>query len=82
MTLGKNGIRENMEKKKLSPRELQILELNADGYLNKQIADILGISTNTIKGLTRLLTVKLGVKNTKHAIAEGFRQGYLKTRIH
>lgn len=45
----------------LTPRELQIVALVADGKVNKQIADVLRISEWTVSTHLRRIFVKLGV---------------------
>ena len=53
----------------LNKREQQIVRLLLDGSGNKEIADSLGLSLNTIKGYMKLLTRKLGVSNRAGIIA-------------
>jgi len=47
----------------LTPRELQIAELISLEYLNKEIADKLGISIETVKNHIRHIQEKLNVKS-------------------
>ena len=61
----------------LSRREQEILELLADGLVNKQIAARLGISTNTVKTHLELLFEKLGVATRAEAVASGVKNGLL-----
>lgn len=51
----------------LTPQQLRVLGLVADGQLNKQIADKLGIQERTIKAHLSLIFQKLGVRNRTHA---------------
>ena len=48
---------------KLTHREIQVAELVADGYINKQIADELHISPATVKSHMQNIYRKLKVKN-------------------
>jgi len=48
----------------LSPREIEVLKLIAEGLLNKQIADSLGISTKTSEKHRYSLMEKLGIHDT------------------
>jgi two-component system response regulator NreC len=48
----------------LSPREIQVLTLIAEGYTNKQIADQLGISVRTVETHRERLMRKLDVQGT------------------
>lgn len=61
----------------LSPRELQVLALVADGATNSAAGTRLHLSEATVK--THLLSIfgKLGVHDRAAAVAEGFRRGLL-----
>lgn len=61
----------------LTPRELQVLALVADGATNRKVGARLHLSEATVK--THLLSVfaKLGVSDRAAAVAEGFRRGLL-----
>jgi DNA-binding NarL/FixJ family response regulator len=61
----------------LSPRELEVLALVADGATNRAVAARLHLSEATVK--THLLSIytKLGVGDRAAAVAEGFRRGLL-----
>jgi len=57
----------------LTPQQFRVLELVADGQLNKQIADRLGIQERTVKAHMSKIFSRLGVRNrTQAGIA--FRQ--------
>jgi DNA-binding NarL/FixJ family response regulator len=45
----------------LTPREIQVAQLVANGLVNKQIADRLGISEHTVATHIRRIFTKLGV---------------------
>jgi DNA-binding CsgD family transcriptional regulator len=51
----------------LSPRELQILALLADGHSTRQIAARLDITTSTVKTHLTSLYKKIGAHNRVHA---------------
>jgi PAS domain S-box-containing protein len=53
---------------KLTPRQREVLELMAAGFLNKQIAGRLEISHKTVETHRAQLIEKLGVKSSTHAI--------------
>lgn len=59
----------------LSPRELQILRLVADGKSSKEIAALLNIGLQTVRGYRKTMMKKLGVNNvaglTQWAISAG-----------
>lgn len=54
---------------RLSPRETEIISLVAQGYINKEIAAILGISEGTVKGHRKSVHEKLGVTSRSQAIS-------------
>lgn len=63
----------------VSPRELEILQLVADGRSNAQIGRVLHISEATVKThLVRLYT-KLGASDRASAVSLAYRQGLLST---
>jgi DNA-binding NarL/FixJ family response regulator len=59
----------------LTPREMDVLELLAQGYRNREIANALYISESTTKVHIRHLFEKLGVRTRAEAIA---RHGIFK----
>jgi len=61
----------------LTSRELEILQLMAEGLPNKQIALGLGISLHTAKFHVAAILAKLGVASRTEAVTNGVRQGLL-----
>ncbi|HVH27918.1 MAG TPA: LuxR C-terminal-related transcriptional regulator [Vicinamibacterales bacterium] len=59
----------------LTPREVQVLELLAEGLPNKTIAARLGISDQTVKFHIASLSGKLGAANRTDAVRRGVRRG-------
>lgn len=57
---------------RLAPRERQVLELLAKGYLQKEIADQLGISFSTVRTLTGRIYEKLHVHSRSQAVSKYF----------
>ncbi len=57
-----------LEKRKISKRELEVLELMAEGLSNQEIANRLFVSLNTIKTHSSNLFEKLEVKRRTQAI--------------
>lgn len=57
---------------KLAPRERQILDLLAKGFLQKEIADQLGISFSTVRTLTGRIYEKLHVHSRSQAVSKYF----------
>ena len=62
----------------LTFRELDVIKLIAQGCLNKEIADRLGITEGTVKSHTSALFVKLGVANRTEAVREAVRRGLVR----
>lgn len=61
----------------LTPREIEVLELVAEGLPNKAIADRLGISDQTVKFHVASVTGKLGAINRTDAVRRAFRRGLI-----
>ncbi len=62
----------------LSPSELRVLRLIADGNANKEIAAQLSVSEDTVKGQVRSLLSKLGAKDRTHAAMIGLKRGIIE----
>ena len=61
----------------LTPRETQILNYIADGNTNKQIANILQISEQTIKNHVSAILRKLNANDRAHAVVLAIRHGWI-----
>jgi DNA-binding NarL/FixJ family response regulator len=59
----------------LTPRELQVLELVADGLPNKAIGTALGVSDETVKFHLTSVFGKLGASNRTDAVRLALRRG-------
>src|SRR5262249_16899467 len=59
----------------LSPRELEVLAMMAEGLGNKAMAAALGISTHTVKFHLASIFAKLGAGSRTEAVAIGVRRG-------
>jgi DNA-binding NarL/FixJ family response regulator len=60
---------------RITPRELQVLRMLADGLGNKEIAGQLGISDHTAKFHVAQILAKLGASSRTEAVAIGIRRG-------
>ena len=62
----------------LTPRQVQILQLIAEGLSNEQIANRLRLSAETVKSHVSAVHAKLGADSRAHAVAIAFRHGLLR----
>ena len=68
---------EHLGEEDLTSRELQVLQLIRDGNKNKQIADQLFISENTVNFHIKNIVDKLGANDRTHAVTIAVRRGLL-----
>ncbi len=61
----------------LSPRELKVLRLIAQGWSNRQIAEAVYLSVNTIEFHAKSIYRKLSVKSRTQAVHEAMQHGLL-----
>jgi DNA-binding NarL/FixJ family response regulator len=61
----------------LTPREVEVLELLAEGLPNKAIATRLRISDQTVKFHVSSISGKLGAKNRTDAVRRAVRRGLI-----
>ncbi|MBR0090085.1 MAG: helix-turn-helix transcriptional regulator [Lachnospiraceae bacterium] len=77
LELFRSAIKRNSEghvsdpKKLLSVRETEIIELVVQGFANKEIADKLAISENTVKSALKRVFRKLGIESRKELMNHG-----------
>ena len=62
----------------LTPGEISVLRLIADGNANKQIAAQLSISEETVKGRVKNILSKLGANDRTHAAMIGLKRGIIE----
>ena len=62
----------------ITDRELEVIQLMAEGLPKKNIADQLSISPNTVVTHVTHIYEKLDAQNAPSAIAKAFRMGILK----
>ncbi|MBA3471565.1 MAG: response regulator transcription factor [Herpetosiphonaceae bacterium] len=65
----------------LSDREIEVLEHIAGGSANKDIADSLGISTQTVKNHISSILRKLSLNDRTQAVLYALRRGWIDTPI-
>ena len=62
----------------LTPAEIRVLRLIAEGNANKEIAALLSVSEETVKGQVRNILSKLGAKDRTHAAMIGLKRGIIE----
>jgi DNA-binding NarL/FixJ family response regulator len=62
----------------LTPAELRVLHLIAEGNANKEIAAQLSTSEETVKGQVRNILLKLGANDRTHAAMIGLKRGIIE----
>ena len=63
--------------KKLTSHQLDILSHVAKGYTDRQIAEVMGCSGQSIRGQLQVIYTKLDVHNRKDAVQSAMEQGLL-----
>lgn len=61
----------------LTPRELEVLTLVAEGYTNQEIADRLSLSIKTVQAHRANLMDKLGLRDITHLVRFAIRHGLI-----
>lgn len=62
----------------LTPRQLQVLQLTADGLTRDQIAARLFLSTSSVRVYKTQLFERLGVNSSPHAVSVAYQRGLLR----
>lgn len=71
------NVEEDKNEQTISQRELDVLRLVAKGFMNKEIADKLNISMNTVLTHRKNITSKLGIKTVSGLIFYCITHGYI-----
>jgi len=71
-------IAEHVTDDALTPAEIAVLRLIAGGKANKQIADQLSITEETVKGRVKNILSKLGANDRTHAAMIGLKRGIIE----
>ena len=61
----------------LTAREIDVLRLIAGGNANKEIAALLSITEETVKGYVKNILAKLGANDRTHAVTIGLKRGVI-----
>ena len=71
-------LREHTQEPPLSPRQLEVLELLAKGLSNKEIAGVLGFTTDGTKAHLRTIFAKLGAADRTEAVVNAIQRGLVR----
>ncbi len=69
--------RQAMEALRLTPRQMEVLRLVAQGLGNEQVAERLGLSQYTVKNHVHNILERLGVGDRTEAVAYAYRRRWL-----
>ena len=71
-------IAEHAAEEALTPAEIRVLRLIADGSANKEIAAQLSLTEDAVKGQVRNILSKLGANDRTHAAMIGIKRGIIE----
>ncbi len=71
-------IAQHVSDESLTPAEVAVLRLIAAGNANKEIADQLGVTEDTIKGRFKSILAKLDANDRTHAAIIGLKRGIIE----
>lgn len=69
---------EHAAEESLSPLEVRVLRLIADGNSNKEIAALLSVTEDSVKGQVRNILSKLNANDRTHAAMIGIKRGIIE----
>ena len=69
---------EHAAEEALSPLEVRVLRLIAEGNSNKEIAARLSVTEDSVKGHVRNILSKLGANDRTHAAMIGIKRGIIE----
>lgn len=68
---------ENVTAQQLTPREIEVLRLVAEGYSNRQISEVVHLAEGTVKNHLSTILMKLGARDRTNAVLRALREGIL-----
>jgi DNA-binding NarL/FixJ family response regulator len=71
-------VAEHLADESLTPAEILVLRLIGSGNSNKQIADRLSVTEETVKGRVKSILAKLGANDRAHAAMIGVKRGIIE----
>ena len=73
-----HALKSTDEPAKLSPRQLETLTYIAKGFSNQEVADMLGISIDTVKDYLKTIYTRLGVSTRAEAVSLAVSLGAIR----
>jgi DNA-binding NarL/FixJ family response regulator len=70
-------VAEHLGEEPLSPMEVRVLQMIADGNANREIAVKLGVTEEAVKGQVRNILAKLRANDRTHAAVTGLKRGII-----
>ena len=74
---GRFMIKERRSCPTLTPRELEVLELAANGYSAKEVATMIGIAPRTVEQHVEHVRLKMNARNRVHMVTQAVLHGLL-----
>jgi DNA-binding NarL/FixJ family response regulator len=71
-------VAQHVNNEMLTPAEVAVLRLIAAGNANKQVADQLGVTEDTVKGRVKSILAKLDANDRTHAAIIGLKRGIIE----
>jgi DNA-binding NarL/FixJ family response regulator len=68
---------EHTPRVELTPREIEVLQLVAKGFSNREVGDILGRTEGTVKVHLKNILEKLGVDDRTEAVTTALQRGFI-----
>jgi len=78
---GRKTLKEKSDWETITQREREVLKLLAEGYMNKEIGDLLNISTKTVEKHRANIMSKLDLHNAAALTAYAIEQGLVEPKI-
>ena len=73
-----NQLAEHATDDTLTPAEIAVLRLIAEGHSNKEIGDHLSVTEETVKGRVKSILSKLNANDRTHAVIIGLKRGIIE----
>lgn len=78
---GRKKLKEKSEWETITQREREVLKLLAEGYMNKEIGDLLSISTKTVEKHRANIMSKLDLHNAAALTAYAIEKGLVEPKV-